>query len=139
MHARLLDLVPGRSGTVYKTWLDQRGKAFKAHVEVATLDPFRGYKNAIDDKLADATAVLPRLRGLTWCHRCSSTPRVVTPANRASSSARVLRMGWMEHHTVFHATPSWRAKPWMEACSRRTCSITHRHARVVNNARGRAC
>ncbi len=58
VHARLLDLVPGRSGTVYKTWLDQRGKTFKANVEVATLDPFRGYKNAIDDKLADATAVL---------------------------------------------------------------------------------
>ena len=58
VHARLLDLVPGRSGTVYKTWLDQRGKTFKAGVEVATLDPFRGYKNAIDDKLADATAVL---------------------------------------------------------------------------------
>ncbi len=58
VHARLLDLVPGRSGTVYKTWLDQRGKAFKQQVEVATLDPLRGYKNAIDDKLADATAVL---------------------------------------------------------------------------------
>ena len=58
VHARLLDLVPGRSGAVYKTWLDQRGKAFKARVEVATLDPFRGYKNAIDDKLADATPVL---------------------------------------------------------------------------------
>jgi len=58
VHARLLDLVPGRSGTVYKTWLDARGKTFKAGVEVATLDPFRGYKNAIDDKLADATAVL---------------------------------------------------------------------------------
>ena len=58
VHARLLDLVPGRSGTVYKTWLDQRGKTFKQRVEVATLDPFRGYKNAIDDKLADATAVL---------------------------------------------------------------------------------
>ena len=58
VRARLLDLVPGRSGTVYKTWLDQRGTAFKAGVEVATLDPFHGYKNAIDDKLADATAVL---------------------------------------------------------------------------------
>jgi transposase len=58
VRARLLDLVPGRSGTVSKTWLDERGPAFKAHVEIATLDPFRGYKNAIDDKLADATAVL---------------------------------------------------------------------------------
>jgi len=58
VQARLLDLVPGRSGTVYKTWLDQRGDTFKKRVQVATLDPFHGYKNAIDDKLADATAVL---------------------------------------------------------------------------------
>ena len=56
--ARLLDLVPGRSGTIYKTWLDARGDTFKKRVQVATLDPFHGYKNAIDDKLADATAVL---------------------------------------------------------------------------------
>ena len=56
--ARLLDLVPGRSGTVYKDWLKARGDTFRAHVQVATLDPFRGYKNAIDDQLADATAVL---------------------------------------------------------------------------------
>ncbi len=57
-HARLLDLVPGRSGTVYKDWLKERSDSFRAHVQVATLDPFRGYKNAIDDQLADATAVL---------------------------------------------------------------------------------
>ncbi|MBK9698360.1 MAG: transposase, partial [Propionibacteriaceae bacterium] len=41
-----------------KTWLDARGDPFKKRVQVATLDPFHGYKNAIDDKLADATAVL---------------------------------------------------------------------------------
>ncbi|MGB4916286.1 MAG: transposase, partial [Propionicimonas sp.] len=58
VQARLLDLVAGRSGTVYKTWLDARGDTFKKRVQVATLDPFHGYKNAIDDKLADATAVL---------------------------------------------------------------------------------
>ena len=56
--ARLLDLVPGRSGAVYKDWLDQRGEAFRAGVEVATLDPFHGYKNAIDDRLEDARSVL---------------------------------------------------------------------------------
>lgn len=58
VHARLLDLVPGRSGEVYKTWLKQRGDAFRAGVRVATLDPFHGYKNAIDDQLEDAVAVL---------------------------------------------------------------------------------
>ncbi len=56
--ARLLDLVPGRSGQVYKAWLRQRGKTFRDNVQVATLDPFHGYKNAIDDQLEDARAVL---------------------------------------------------------------------------------
>lgn len=56
--ARLLDLVPGRSGQAYRDWLDQRGEAFRRRVEIATLDPFQGYKNAIDDQLEDATSVL---------------------------------------------------------------------------------
>ena len=58
VHARLLDLVPGRSGTVYATWLLERSEAFKDGVKVATLDPFQGYKNALDEELEDATAVL---------------------------------------------------------------------------------
>ena len=49
--ARLLDLVPGRSGTVCKNWLAERGEDFRAGVRIATLDPFQGYKNAIDDQL----------------------------------------------------------------------------------------
>ena len=58
VRARLLDLVPGRSGKAYADWLTARGDAFRARVQVATLDPFHGYKNAIDDRLQDATAVL---------------------------------------------------------------------------------
>ncbi len=53
-----MDLVPGRSGTVYKNWLAERGEDFRAGVRIATLDPFQGYKNAIDDQLQDATSVL---------------------------------------------------------------------------------
>jgi transposase len=58
VRARLLDLVPGRSGAAYRDWLAARGETFRQNVEVATLDPFHGYKNAIDDQLEDATAVL---------------------------------------------------------------------------------
>ncbi|WP_435986047.1 ISL3 family transposase [Terrabacter sp. LjRoot27] len=58
VRARLLDLVVGRSGPAYAGWLCDRGEAFRARVQVATLDPFRGYKNAIDDQLQDAVAVL---------------------------------------------------------------------------------
>jgi len=58
VHARLRDLVPGRSGKVHTDWLTARGQAFRSGVTVATLDPFHGYQNAIDDQLEDATAVL---------------------------------------------------------------------------------
>lgn len=56
--ARLLDLVPGRSGPAYAGWLAGRGEEFRAGVRIAPLDPFRGYANAIEDQLADAVAVL---------------------------------------------------------------------------------
>gem|GEM_PF-3051420 len=38
VHARLLDLVPGRSKKVHADWLDERGKPFRQGVEVAALD-----------------------------------------------------------------------------------------------------
>lgn len=56
--ARLLDLVPGRSGTAHENWLEERGEEFRSGIQIATLDPFQGYKNAIDDQLQDATSVL---------------------------------------------------------------------------------
>jgi transposase len=58
VHARLLDVVPGRSGTAYAGWLADRPDEFVAGVEQAALDPFRGYANAIRDQLPDAVAVL---------------------------------------------------------------------------------
>ncbi len=58
VHARLLDLVPGRSKKAYADWLTARGEDFRAGIDIAALDPFGGYKAAIDDQLADARAVL---------------------------------------------------------------------------------
>lgn len=58
VRARLLDLVPGRTGAAYADWLAQRSQGFRSGITVATLDPFAGYKTAIEDQLEDATAVL---------------------------------------------------------------------------------
>lgn len=58
VHARLLGLVPGSSGPVYAGWLKQQSPDFRDGIKVATLDPFRGYKNAIDDELEDAVAAV---------------------------------------------------------------------------------
>jgi transposase len=58
LHARLLDAVVGRSGSVYKAWLKAQPEGFIDGVEQAALDPFRGYANAIHDGLPDSVAVL---------------------------------------------------------------------------------
>ena len=58
LHARLLDAVEGRTGTVYADWLKEQGLEVTVTVEHAALDPFRGYANAIRDELPDAVAVL---------------------------------------------------------------------------------
>jgi transposase len=58
LHARLLDVVPGRSGTAYASWLQAQDPGFIAGITEASLDPFRGYANAIRDELPDAVAVL---------------------------------------------------------------------------------
>jgi len=58
VHAQLLDLVPGRTGKAYATWLTDRTPSFRAGIKVATLDPFRGYANALRDDLSEAVPVL---------------------------------------------------------------------------------
>jgi len=58
LHARLLDVVPGRTGTAYASWLNKQPNAFTTGIKHASLDPFRGYANAIRDELPDAVAVL---------------------------------------------------------------------------------
>jgi len=56
--ARLLDVVPGRSGEVLSSWLRGREPRWRADVQVAALDPFRGYATALRAQLPHAVRVL---------------------------------------------------------------------------------
>lgn len=56
--ARLLDVVPGRSGGVLSTWLRARDPSWRTGVQVAALDPFRGYATALRTHLPAAVRVL---------------------------------------------------------------------------------
>ena len=56
--ARLLDVVPGRSGAVLSAWLRERELGWRAGVRVAALDPFRGYASALRAQLPGAVRVL---------------------------------------------------------------------------------
>ncbi|RSZ61227.1 ISL3 family transposase, partial [Corynebacterium hylobatis] len=56
--ARLLDLRPGRSAEVLRTWLQERDPGFREQVQVVTMDGFTGYASAVDQVLPDATKVM---------------------------------------------------------------------------------
>lgn len=55
---RLLDVVPGRSGTALSGWVLAQPAGWRDGIEVATLDPFRGYATALRTSLPQAVRVL---------------------------------------------------------------------------------
>jgi transposase len=56
--AWLLDVAEGRSGTVLGGWLGARNPDWRARIDTASLDPFRGYATALATQLPDTTRVL---------------------------------------------------------------------------------
>jgi len=56
--ARLIDMRPGRSAEVLRSWLQQRSEAFRESVQVVTMDGFAGYATAVDHALPAATKVM---------------------------------------------------------------------------------
>jgi transposase len=56
--ARLLDMVEGRSKSVFATWLAERDQAWRDAVEVVAMDGFTGFKTATTEELPDAVAVM---------------------------------------------------------------------------------
>lgn len=56
--ARLIDMRPGRSAEVLKTWLTERDPQFRAGVQVVTMDGFTGYSTAVDHALPTARKVM---------------------------------------------------------------------------------
>jgi transposase len=48
--ARLLDLVPSRSGKTHADWLKDRAGAFTARIKTAARDPSRGHADGTHDE-----------------------------------------------------------------------------------------
>ena len=74
--SRLLDMVPGRSKQVFKTWLASQPHTWRSRIEIVAMDEFTGFKSAAAEELPDATTVMDpfhviHLAGdaLDECHR----------------------------------------------------------------------
>ena len=56
--SRLLDMVPGRSKQVFKTWLASQPDTWRERIEIVAMDGFTGFKSAAAEELPDARAVM---------------------------------------------------------------------------------
>ena len=108
--SRLLDMVPGRSKKVFKTWLASQPDTWRSRIEIVAMDGFTGFKSAAAEELPDATTVMDlfhvvHLAGdaLDECHR---------------------RTGQELHHRCGRATdPLYKARRMLHT---RSCLLTER-------------
>ncbi len=56
--SRLLDMVPGRSKRVFKTWLASQPDTWRERIEIVAMDGFTGFKSAAAEELPGARAVM---------------------------------------------------------------------------------
>ena len=56
--SRLLDMIPGRSKRVFKTWLASQPDTWRERIEIVAMDGFTGFKSAAAEELPDASAVM---------------------------------------------------------------------------------
>lgn len=72
---RLLDVVPGRSGEVVRTWIGQRADGWADQIRVAAIDAFAGYATAIRSTLPDATLVIDHFHAIRLASECVNDVR----------------------------------------------------------------
>ena len=56
--SRLLDMIPGRSKRVFKTWLASQPHTWRERIEIVAMDGFTGFKSAAAEELPGARAVM---------------------------------------------------------------------------------
>lgn len=56
--ARLLDMVEGRSKSVFKTWLEDRPENWKNVIEIVAMDGFTGFRTAAEEALGEQVATV---------------------------------------------------------------------------------
>ncbi len=114
LHARLLDVVPGRSGTAYAGWLRRQPEDFLAGIAHAALDPFRGYANALRDELPGAVAVLDAFHvvrlGTQVLDEVRRRCQQQTLGRRGHKHDPLYKIRGLLRHGAEHLTPTQRAR-----------------------------
>ena len=115
--SRLLDMVPGRSKRVFKTWLASQPDTWRENIEIVAMDGFTGFKSAAAEELPDARAVMDPFH-------------VVHLAGNALDECR-RRIQQELHHRRGRATdPLYKARKMLHT---RSCLLTPRQQHQLLN------
>ena len=121
--SRLLDMVPGRSKRVFKTWLASQPHTWRSHIEIVAVDGFTGFKSATAEELPGAGAVMDPFH-------------VVRLAGDALDERR-RHTGQELHHRRGHATdPLYKAHRMLHT---RSCLLTPRQQHQILDLFTNAC
>ena len=113
--SRLLDMVPGRSKKVFKTWLASQPDTWRERIEIVAMDGFTGFKSAAAEELPGATTVMDPFH-------------VVHLAGNALDECR-RRTGQELHHRRGRATdPLYKARRMLHT---RSCLLTARQQHQI--------
>ena len=108
--SRLLDMVPGRSKGVFKTWLASQPHTWRENIEILAMDGFTGFKSAAAEELPDARAVMDPLH-------------VVHLAGDALDECRRRTGQELHHRRGLAADPLYKARKMLHTSS---CLLTLR-------------
>ena len=115
--SRLLDMVPGRSKRVFKTWLASQPDMWRERIEIVAMDGFTGFKSAAAEELPGARAVMDPFH-------------VVRLAGDALDECR-RRIGQELHHRRGRATdPLYKARRMLHT---RSCLLMARQQHQLLN------
>ena len=115
--SRLLDMVPGRSKRVFKTWLASQPHTWRERIEIVAMDGFTGFKSAAAEELPGARAVMDPFH-------------VVRLAGNALDECR-RRIQQELHHRRGRATdPLYKARRMLHT---RSCLLTPRQQHQLLN------
>ena len=115
--SRLLDMIPGRSKQVFKTWLASQPHTWRSRIEIVAMDGFTGFKSATAEELPDTTTVMDPFH-------------VVHLAGDALDECR-RRIQQELHHRRGRATdPPYKARRMLHT---RSCLLTPRQQHQILN------
>ena len=113
--SRLLDMIPGRSKRVFKTWLASQPDTWRERIEIVAMDGFTGFKSAAAEELPGATTVMDPFH-------------VVHLAGNALDECR-RRTGQELHHRRGRSTdPLYKARRMLHT---RSCLLTARQQHQI--------